>query len=216
MAIALKGLTVPGVLALIAVACGGAGAPSETPAASGAVDTGSTPATATAAPPTAAAAPSPTLAPAATDAIEATPGAEQPGGESAPGESFARVTIGDQTYEFAPEPGNGLERCDSNFFGGFWVLFASGIEMTLPGENWEAQGIVDPAAIRVTTSDGTEWTAHPDTYGTQPGESQVDSYSINGDSASGTATFVDTTNFGAEMTPVSGSFEATCAADFGN
>jgi hypothetical protein len=132
--------------------------------------------------------------------------------------SYVRVTIGGETWEFGPEEDSILERCDSNFFGGYWVLFRSGIEMVLPGENWAAQGVEEPGRVEVTLEDGTEWVANPESltfYGVQPGQSQIDSYSIDGSRAEGTATFVEASAVADGINPTTGTFEAACADDFG-
>jgi hypothetical protein len=129
------------------------------------------------------------------------------------------VTIGDQTYEFGPT-GFIAERCDTNFFGGFWVLFA-GVTIVLPGEDWAAQGIDDPPMVEVKLDElDEEWVANAESppFGMVAGESQVDSFTIEGNRAFGTATFGETNaayaaagGTGDPPVPVTGTFEAVCA-----
>lgn len=131
-------------------------------------------------------------------------------------ESFATVTIGDQTWEFAPT-GFLTERCDTSFFGGYWVLFTTGVGILLPGPNWEEQGVDQTPNITVNLEeDGLEWVADPDTNlpGVEAGQSQIDSFEIDGNRASGTATFVEANAaYAGTVEPVTGTFEATCAPE---
>jgi len=134
------------------------------------------------------------------------------------GESFATVTIGGETFDFAPT-GFVAERCDSDFFGGFWVLFTSGVTIVLPGDDWAAQGIDESAMVEANIEEqDLEWFADAgaDPYGFAAGQSQVDSYVIDGNRASGTATFVERNatyaalGGGDAVVPVTGTFEAFC------
>jgi hypothetical protein len=130
-------------------------------------------------------------------------------------ESFATVTIGDQTWEFAPT-GFMTERCDTNFFGGYWVLF-EGVNILLPGERWEEQGVDQTPNVAVKLDDeGVEWVADPDTSlpGVAAGQSQIDSFQFDGGRASGTATFVEANAaYAGTVEPVTGTFEAFCAPE---
>jgi hypothetical protein len=132
------------------------------------------------------------------------------------GESSATVTIGDQTWEFAPT-GFLTERCDTDFFGGYWVLFTTGVGILLPGPNWEAQGVDQTPNITVNLEDeNLEWVADPDTGlpGVEAGQSQIDSFEIDGNRASGTATFVEANAaYAGTVEPVTGTFEAVCAPE---
>lgn len=131
-------------------------------------------------------------------------------------DSFATVTIGDRTWEFAPT-GFLTERCDTNFFGGYWVLFTTGVGILLPGPNWEEQGVDQTPNITVNLEDeGLEWVADPDTSlpGVAAGQSQIDSFQFDGGRASGTATFVEANAaYGGTVEPVTGTFEAFCAPE---
>jgi hypothetical protein len=158
------------------------------------------------------------------------------GGEASDdGTSSATVTIGDTTWTFATT-GFPAETCDPNFFGGFFAVLymaddngelllvdgqSSGIGITLPGENWASQGIDDPASVEVTIAETDEsWVANPDTNlpGIEAGQSQVDDWTIDGNTASGTATFVEENaayaaagGTGDPVQPMTGTFEVTCA-----
>ena len=138
------------------------------------------------------------------------------------GENVAVVTIGDQRYEFDVTPGS-IQRCDPNFFGAFWALGAdadgNGIELLIPPEgdpNFEDAPYVNVGDDALDI----EWIANSDKEmaGVDPGESQVDSSTVDGTYISGTATFVDlnaTFAFqggGAEPQSVTGTFEVLCAA----
>ncbi len=131
-------------------------------------------------------------------------------------ESLATVTIGDETWEFRPT-GFLTERCDTDFFGGYWVLMSSGVGILLPGENWEELGVDQTPNIRVKIEEsGLEFIADPDTNlpGVEPGMSQIDSFVIDGARASGTATFVEEeAAFQGNAEPLTGSFEVVCAPE---
>lgn len=131
-------------------------------------------------------------------------------------ESFATVTIRDQTWEFEPT-GFLTERCDTDFFGGYWVLFTTGVGILLPGPNWDEQGVDQTPNITVNLEDeGLEWVADPDSNlpGVEAGQSQIDSFEIDGNRASGTATFVEANAaYAGTVEPVTGTFEASCAPE---
>lgn len=139
------------------------------------------------------------------------------------GDNVATVTIGDDTYEIDVTP-SATQRCDSNFFGAFWALGGdadTGIELLLPPP--EDPNFDEPASVMVTvTVDGTEtqWVADPslDIAGVDDGESQVDDFTVNGNSVGGVATFIDRGasyafqgGTGDEPEPVQGSFAVTCS-----
>lgn len=158
----------------------------------------------------------------ATPTIQDDPGATAPietvvdQDDGAGAESYAAVTVGDRTWEFAPT-GFLTERCDTDFFGGYWVLFTTGVTILLPGPNWEAQGVDQTPNIIVNLEDeGLEWVADPETSlpGVEAGQSQIDSFEIDGNRASGTATFIEANAANAGTAePVTGTFEATCALE---
>lgn len=148
---------------------------------------------------------------------------DEPGaGEAMAGDNVAIVTIGDRTYEFDVTPG-ATTRCDPDFFGAFWATGGSAdgarLEALLPPPD-------DPnfdEMPRITVNDPTtdrDWTADPlrEMAGVEEGESQVDEFTTDGTSASGSATFVDQNESfafqggsGVEPVPVTGTFEVRCA-----
>ena len=137
------------------------------------------------------------------------------------GPSTATVTIGDETYEFSSE-GALVAQCLPDLFGTMSVqlplagdnsagisLFAlhegtdpsvvgqnNAIEVSLPDANW----VADPEDVRIAGNADYE------------GLSQVDSVEVDGNTVTGTATFVNTDNFG-EVESASGTFEATCGEE---
>jgi len=147
----------------------------------------------------------------------------------------ASVTIGGETYLFG-ETGAPLFRCETNLFGIFWVILGmvdeSGNEipqggnvgLVLLGEGTDPDEVdqVPVASIRIGATD-EEWVADPTQMETltelEPGMSQVDSYTIDGNSVSGTATFFEKNNsywafVGGSVDAIEvseGTFEATCA-----
>jgi hypothetical protein len=136
------------------------------------------------------------------------------GGEPASEEGTAAVEIGDFRYEFNATPGS-IRRCDPDFFGAFWVIGITGegmsgdtVEMLLPPEG-------DPNhsdAPRVTVTDeenGIDWIADPDSLVTNADQTKVDSWTVDGNGVSGTATFLKAgdTNDGELVT---GTFQADC------
>jgi len=137
-------------------------------------------------------------------------------------ENTAIVTIGDKTYEI-DVTASAIQRCDPNFFGAFWVLGGiggNGIDMLLPppgDPNFE-----DAPYINVGDEErDIEWVANADREmaGVDPGESQVDTFTVDGLRVTGTATFVDLNEsyafqggVGDEPQPVPGTFEVLCAA----
>ncbi len=137
-------------------------------------------------------------------------------------ENTAVVTIGDERYEFDVTP-TAVQRCDPNFFGAFWVLGKdadnNSVEMLIPPEgdpNFEES----PSVSVGDKVRDIEWRADPDheMAGVDPGESQVDSSTVDGTHLTGTATFVDLNatyafqgGVGDEPEPVTGTFEVLCA-----
>ena len=198
----LRSIGIAVVIAMVAAACGGSddGAETSDPTDTRVLETSGATTSGDAAP---------TTTPAPADTAAPT---EPAGGD----ESYAIVTIGDETYEFAPT-GFLTERCDPDFFGGYWVLFTTGIVLLLEGERWEEQGVDQTPNLQITP-EGTdlEYIADPETTlpGVQPGQSQIDSFQFADGSASGTATFVEANAvYAGTVEPVTGTFETYCAPE---
>jgi len=140
--------------------------------------------------------------------------------------NVATVTIGDKTYEADVDPEELLQRCDPDFFGGFWAL-GGGVEIVLPPA--DDPDFTDSPRIAVKDeASGLEWIADPsasslgslsgDDYDFKipEGDSQVDSFTVDGNTATGTATFIEQeayyqwTGGGDQPEPVQGTFEVTC------
>jgi hypothetical protein len=204
-------------MVLLIAACGGESG-DETPD----TDAADTPDTTAAGSADTTAAPQVEDAPAATTTT-APPAAE--GEESTGGDvSTGSATVAGETYEFLDTGFPGLQ-CEPSSFG---VAFIAGLQsaeenngvigsitvgIPFPGQE-ETAGIL-PAVI---VSDGeTEWIAdpeHAELNGIPTGSSQVDSYEIDGNTISGTATFYEEsssfTGNEADLVVEQGSFEVTC------
>jgi hypothetical protein len=194
------------VLALVAAACGGGDESSTDPTSA------------------------PTSAPSDSENNTPTTGATTPppedGGSEAQGDNTAVVTIGTNRYEFDMTPGN-VQRCDPDFFGAFWGIGVSSdggeasLNLLLPPEgdpNFE-----DPPSVTVNDqANDLDWQADPEfvaSYAQLEGIAiQVDSWTIDGNTASGAATFLDANAAyafvgGTADAPelVQGTFEISCA-----
>ena len=194
--------------AIVITACGGDDG-------SGSEDPGSTSATATSTETTQTAAPG-------TTAADDTASEESSSG----GTSVAVVTIGENHYEFDVTPG-AIQRCDPDFFAAFWAIgFApdgSVFELLLPppgDPNHE-----DPPNAKVTDeTNDLDWVANPELSAldllpdAEPGQSQVDSWNVDGNTVTGTATFIEENavyaavgGIGDAPEPMVGTFEVACA-----
>lgn len=141
-------------------------------------------------------------------------------------EGVATITIGDQTWELAVYPENVIASCDADFFGGFFANLASEGELTdpldamtitLPGGDF-----TDPPAVtlRVNVGEEAEWIADETYYeraaDLPPGIGVTD-FSIDGNTARGTATFFEEESFFqwnaglGDLVVEDGTFEVTCA-----
>lgn len=142
--------------------------------------------------------------------------AEEPAASG--GLNRATITVGDETYEFEWET-TSIQLCDPDFFGGFVAIAAT----TTDSDSFDAEfaeegtpGFEDRAPrIEVSDADtGVHWTADPqETMGTmfESWPAKVDSFQLDGNRASGTATFVGETAFDEEPVGVPGTFDITCA-----
>lgn len=206
------------VLAVVVAACGGSSGTATTGAGSGIGTSGGDVVAVT------------TTAPQPVDSETApTAGEDDTRGQSDGTVNTGTVTIGDTTWEFDATPGT-LKQCDPDFFGAFWVIGESpdgdGVTILLPPS--DDPNFEDPPSVRVGVNDGgPDFTADPSILETgnydtviSEGDSQVDSFTVDGNTASGTATFVDEQAIFAALggaaddpEPVRGSFEVTCAGE---
>jgi len=133
---------------------------------------------------------------------------------SAPAENMATVTIGDKTYEFDAEA-HLVGRCDPNFFGAFWVIAApadgstGNLEMLIVPEGDTSHDETSKIKVGVEDIDGRDWRADEDGgEGTPAGESGVVSATMEGNTVSGTASFVDV--YAGDGATAEGTFQVTC------
>lgn len=177
----------------------------------------------------AAAPPTTTVAPPGTSGDASSGVANEQPTASSGAENTVIVTIGGTTYEFDATPGT-ITECKPDFFGAFFVNGGSedgdSVSLLLPppdDPNFEG-----PPSVRVNVNNGgPDYTADPSilengTYSDviDEGDSQVDSFTIDGNTARGTATFIDEQQIFAALggtagdpEPIQGSFEVTCAEE---
>ena len=151
-------------------------------------------------------------------------------GSDASGDTeYAIVTIGTETYE--ADMSGSLAACIAlgGAVGGVGQIIEPGsgtIDMTIPPENWESSSDDwDPPSIRVDLGEDEngvpiDWRAGGEIIESLPdlvGKSQVDSFAVDGATATGTATFIDFFQVqlaGGDQVddpePVEGTFEINC------
>lgn len=153
------------------------------------------------------------------DGVGATTTAPAAGSDGATSDgdvNVAVITIGDRTFEFDVTPGS-ISRCDPDFFGAFWAL-GGGLDMLVVAEDDPNH---DAPYVKVTDPDDrdVEWWASPDINESlmqievPAGQSQVDSFTVDGNSITGTATFIEKSalTMGGEIpASIPGTFEVTC------
>lgn len=141
----------------------------------------------------------------------------------------ATATVGDDMYEFVLVEDHPIANCDSDFFGGFVAILANAgadiakptnlFSVTLPGGNF-----TDPPTLNLNlgASGGAEWSADETIYEHNPDLPAgigVTSFSIDGSTASGTATFFEQESFyqfnagNGDLVVADGTFTVTCAAE---
>jgi hypothetical protein len=141
----------------------------------------------------------------------------------------ATVAIGDETWEFALPEGHPIANCDADFFGGFVAILTSGtadisipadaLSVMLPGGDF-----TDPPSVTVklAASSDAEWIADETIYEQNadlPFGLGVTSFSIDGTTASGAATFFEQESFyqfnagNGDLVVADGTFTVTCAAE---
>lgn len=152
------------------------------------------------------------------------------GSGAASGIGTASVTLNGETYLFGETSFPAL-RCDPDMFGIFWVLLmrvdeagneipsGGSLDLELVQEGAQVDE-TNTAELKITDLD-QEWVANPDDIellGLDPGTSQIDSFTIDGNTVSGTATFYESNSYYAavggtadEVAVAQGTFEATCS-----
>ena len=199
----MKRLIVLATLGLLFAACGGDTSEGDSP------DTTAAPTADT------------TTAPASDDEPAASTTVPPDDGEdstSVEGVGVGTVTIGDETFEFGDLGQPGLQ-CDPEAFGvGFLAALQStdgndgtlSVGIPFPGEE-ETAGIMPQLLVSIGDLD---WMANEELAAEQEitGSSQVDSYEIDGNTISGTATFAErNSQFSGDLVVETGTFEVTCA-----
>ncbi len=141
-----------------------------------------------------------------------------------PDASVGTLTVAGETYTFADTGFPGLQCMPASFnvaFLSFLMLvdengeaLQGGLTVAVPFKGSEETAGILPA-VSGTVGD-LEWIAdpeHADLNGIPQGSSQVDSYEIDGNTITGTATFYEeTSSFGqGDLVVEKGTFEVTCA-----
>lgn len=141
---------------------------------------------------------------------------DEPMDDPAPSGDVNRVvvTVGDSTHEFTADI-DLIGRCDSDFFGAFWVIagnegeLGAAFEMFLVLAGNSAHDETSRIQVNLKDTEERDWRADEDGgQGTPPGESRVNEFTIDGNTASGTASFVDI--YSGDGATAEGSFTVTC------
>lgn len=140
----------------------------------------------------------------------------------------ATVSIGTETWVFELFESIPYAVCDSDFFGGFTAVLTShadltsqnnGFGMVLPGGD-----LTEPPSVTVTIADDgdVKWIADETVYEKKddlPAGLGVTSFSLDGNTASGTALFYEEESYHQlydpdnELLTAEGTFEVTCASE---
>lgn len=137
------------------------------------------------------------------------------------GESTGMATVDGTEYVFGA---NGpAATCDPDFFGGFFaVLYSPDLSQTLSVELWPegaGEGRVNTGTLNLVAPDGTELDLEADPEDSWPvaeaGSTFIDEFTIDGNTARGTGTFINTEVAYGEgpFEPVTVDFEITCAGE---
>ncbi len=147
----------------------------------------------------------------------------------------ASATIDGVTYTFA-DTGFAGQQCRSDFFGVFIAsLFmvddqgnpnieGGAISIAIPHEDTDPAEVDQWPSVRVNVKDpDLEWIADEvaaEEFSIEPGISQVDSYTVEGNTITGTASFYEQNSYWAvaggqaeELVTATGTFEVTCGSD---
>lgn len=141
----------------------------------------------------------------------------------------ATITIGDVSWDFALPEGHPLAACDADFFGGFVAGLTTGsadltepadwMSVRLPGGDFTDLPAV---TVKLTVNSEDEWIADETIYEQNadlPAGLGVTSFSIDGTTASGTATFFEQESFyqfnagNGDLIVADGTFTVTCASE---
>lgn len=146
---------------------------------------------------------------------------------------YATVTLAGETYTFG-DTGFAAQQCNPDLFGVFFAVLymlddqgnpdieGGVVNFTLLREGVDPEQVEQWPELTVSISDpDMEWIADEEKaseLGIESGMSQVDSYTVEGNRATGTATFYESNSYWAmvggqadEMDTAQGSFEVNCA-----
>lgn len=124
------------------------------------------------------------------------------------------MTIGDSRYDYDVEM-SVVGRCEVDFFGAFWVIASpadgsnGGLEMFIVPNGNPNHDETSRVSVNLKDAESRDWHADEDGgQGAAAGESRVESFTIDGTSVSGTASFVDI--YTGDGATAQGTFEASC------
>jgi type 1 fimbria pilin len=153
-------------------------------------------------------------------------GSTDAGAPAVDGIGVASVTLDGETYLFGDTGQPGLQ-CKANFLGiytaslpeideaGNEVPEGANVRITLLHDGTDPDVVgqlpVVTLSLRATSEDWiADETFDDDLPQVEPGNSQVDDYTIDGNTASGTATFIDRYTYTTDQKTAKGTFTATC------
>ena len=156
------------------------------------------------------------------DLLEAAEDANQAANAEAEG-GTASITIDGDTIDVMSFEDSLIQRCDPDFFGGFWVILLSdpdpanqpdSVEMAFPGGDF-----TDPPRIRVVTNQGdVEWLADESDIPDGAPDPNIQ-WTVDGNTVTGSATLYEENSFFAfgagqvdELLTAEATFEASCPA----
>ena len=140
----------------------------------------------------------------------------------------ATVSIGEETWEFEFFESVPFAVCDADFFGGFFAVLTSQDDILVPNNSFNITlpggDFTDPpsATLTIAVDGDAKWFADETIYERKedlPPGLGVTSFSIDGNTASGTALFYEEESYfqlfnpEAELLMAEGTFEVTCASE---